>query len=56
MQLKAFCCSCFFYVMLKVKHYPPDLIRIAVAGDVTSCFKLFSFRSQSNVEMNGRYL
>ena len=51
MQIKVFCCSCFFYVMLKVKHCSPDLIRKAVEGDIASCFKLCSFRSQCNVEM-----
>ena len=51
MQLKVFCCSCFFDVMLKVKHFSPDLIRKVVEGDITSCFKLCSFRPQCNVEM-----
>ena len=49
MQLKVLCCSCFFDVMLK--HFSPDLIRKAVEGDITSCFKLCSFQSQCNVEM-----
>ena len=40
----------FFYVMLKVKHFSPDLIRKAVEENITSCFKLRSFRSQCNVE------
>ena len=51
MQLKVFYCSCFFDVMLKVKHFPSDLIRKAVEGDIISCFKLCSFQSQCNVEM-----
>ena len=51
MQLKVFCCSCFFDVMLKVKHFSRDLIRKVVEGDITSCFKLCSFRPQCNVEM-----
>ena len=51
MQVKVFCCSYFFDVMLKVKNFFPDLIRKAVEGDITSCFKLCSFRSQCNVEM-----
>ena len=51
MQLKPFCCSYFFDIMLKVKNVFPDLIRKAVEGDITSCFKLCSFRSQCNVEM-----
>ena len=51
MQLKVFCCSCFFDVMLKVKHFSHDLIRKAVEGDITSYFNLCSFRSQCNVEM-----
>ena len=51
MQLKVFCCSCLFDVMLKVKHISPDLIRKAVQGDVKSDFKMCSFRSQCNVEM-----
>ena len=53
MQLNVFCCSCFSDVMLKVKHFSPDLIRKAVEGitSITSCFKLYSFRSQCNVEM-----
>ena len=37
--------------MLKAKHFSPDLIRKAVEGDITSCFKLCSFQSQCNVEM-----
>ena len=37
--------------MLKVKHCSSDLIRKAVDGDVVSCFKLCSFGSQCNVEM-----
>ena len=49
MQLKVLCCSCFFDVMLK--HFSPDLIRKAVEGDITSCFKLCSFQSQCNVEI-----
>ena len=51
MQLKVFYRSCFFDVMLKVKHFPSDLIRKAVEGDIISCFKLCSFQSQCNVEM-----
>ena len=51
MQFKVFCCSCFFDKMLKVKHFSHDLIRKAVERDITSCFKLCSFRSQCNVEM-----
>ena len=51
MQLKVFCCSCFFDVMLKVKHFSLDLIRKAVERDIKSCFKLCSFRSQCYVEM-----
>ena len=51
MQLKVFCYSCVFDVMLKVKHFFHDLIRKAVEGDMTSCFNLCSFRSQCNVEM-----
>ena len=51
MQLKIFCCSCFFDVMLKVKHSSSDLIRKAVDGDIVSSFKLCLFRSQCNVEM-----
>ena len=51
MQLKVFCCSFFFDVMLKVKHFSSDLIGKAVEGDITSCFKLCSFWSQCNVEM-----
>ena len=51
MQLKIFCCSCFFDVMLKVKHCSSDLIRKAVDGDIVSYFKLYSFRSQCNVEL-----
>ena len=51
MQFKVFCCSCFFDEMLKVKHFSHDLIRKAVERDITSCFKLCSFRSQCNVEM-----
>ena len=51
MQVKVFCCSYFFDGMLKVKNFFPDLIRKAVEGDITSCFKLCSFRSQCNVEM-----
>ena len=43
MQVKVFCCSYFFDVMLKVKNFFPDLIRKAVEGDITSCFKLCSF-------------
>ena len=50
MQLRVFCCGYFFDVMLKVKHFSPDLIRKAVEGDITSCFKFCSFRSQCNVE------
>ena len=37
--------------MLKVKHSSSDLIRKAVDGDIVLCFKLCSFRSQGNVEM-----
>ena len=37
--------------MLKVKHFSSDLIRKAVDGDIASCFKLSSFLSQCNVEM-----
>ena len=51
MQLKIFCCSFFFYVMLKAKHFSSYLIRKPVDGDIVSCFKLCSFRSQCNVEM-----
>ena len=51
MQLKVFCCSFFFDVMLKVKHFSSDLIGKAVEGDITSCFKLCSFWSQCNVKM-----
>ena len=51
MQLKVFCCSCVFDVMWKVKHFSPELIRKAVEGEINSCFKLCSFRSQCNVEM-----
>ena len=51
MELKVFCCSCFFDVMLKVKHFSLDLIRNAVKGDLKSCFKVCSIRTQCNVEM-----
>ena len=51
MQLKVFCCSCCFDVMLKVKHFSPDLIKKVVKGDIKSCFKLCSSWSQCNVEM-----
>ena len=51
MQLQVFCCSCVSDVMLKVKHFSPDLIRNAVKGDLKSCFKGCSIRSQYNVEM-----
>ena len=51
MQLKVLCCSCFFDLMLKVKHCSSDLIRKAVDGDMFSCFKLYSFQSQCNFEM-----
>ena len=51
MQLKIFCCSCFFNVMLKVKHFFSDLIRKAVDGGKLLCFKLCSFRSQCDIEM-----
>ena len=51
MQLKIFCCSCFFDVMLKVKTFSSDLIRKAADGDIVSCFKLCSFLSQCNVQM-----
>ena len=54
MQLKVFCCSCFFDVMLKVKHFSHDLIRKAVEGDINSCSKLCSLRSQCNVEMESK--
>ena len=37
--------------MLKVKHCSSDLIGKAVDGDIVSCFKLCSFWSQCNVEM-----
>ena len=37
--------------MLKVKHCSSDLIRKAVDGDIVSRFKLCSFRSKCNVEM-----
>ena len=37
--------------MLKVKHCSSDLIRKAVDGDMFSCFKLCSFQSQCNFEM-----
>ena len=37
--------------MLKARHFSPDLIRKAVEGDITSCFKFFSFQSHCNVEM-----
>ena len=37
--------------MLKVKHFSPDLIGNAVNGDLKSCFKVCSIRSQCNVEM-----
>ena len=56
MQFKVFCCSCFFDEMLKVKHFSHDLIRKAVERDITSCFKLCSFRSQCNVEMERQIL
>ena len=39
--------------MLKVKHFSPDLIGNAVNGDLKSCFKVCSIRSQCNVEMEG---
>ena len=51
MQLKVFCCSCFFVVMLKVKHFSPDLITNAVKRDLKLCFKVSSIQSQCNVEM-----
>ena len=51
MQLKIFCCSCFCDITLKGKHCSSDLIRRAVDGDIASCFKLCSFQSQCNVEM-----
>ena len=51
MQLKIFYCSCFCDITLKGKHCSSDLIRRAVDGDIASCFKLCSFRSQCNVEM-----
>ena len=46
----SFCCSCFFDVMLKVKHFSSDLIRKGVDGDIFLFFKLCSFRSQCDVE------
>ena len=49
MQLKVSSCGCFFDVMSKVKHFSFNLIREAVEGDITSYFKLCSFRSQCNV-------
>ena len=51
MQLKVFCCSCFFVVMLKVKHFSPDLITNAVKRDLKLCFKVSSIQSQCNFEM-----
>ena len=51
MQLKVFCCSCFFVVMLKVKHFSPDLITNAVKRDLKLCFKVSSIQSQCNIEM-----
>ena len=51
MQLKVFCCRCFSDVMVKVKKNSTGLIRKVVEGDITSCFKLCSFRTQCSVEM-----
>ena len=56
MQLKVFCCGCFFDVMLKVKHCSSDLIRKAVDRDTVSCLSCVHFDLNVKMKWKDKFL